>query len=96
MLLFKTSPAISFMTDPSKTNCLMPTDAKGYFALALETSDSFNFGNGIVIGGNIGSSKRSASLLDEDDDGDGEGSNLMPPQFDIYRSRKMHKKSKNM
>ncbi|KAH9493981.1 Cleavage stimulation factor subunit 3 [Dermatophagoides farinae] len=98
MSIFKTSPAISFLTDPSKTNCLMPTDAKGYFALALEASDSFNFGSGI---GNSGSSgtKRSAgqaSLMDEDDDGDGEGSNLMPPQFDIYRSRQMHKKSKNL
>ncbi|KAH9415072.1 Cleavage stimulation factor subunit 3 [Dermatophagoides pteronyssinus] len=99
MSLFKTSPAISFLTDPSKTNCLMPTEAKAYFALALEATDSFNFGNGIVNNTGSSGTKRSAGqamLMDEDDDGDGEGSNLMPPQFDIYRSRQMHKKSKNM
>lgn len=75
----------------NKANCLLPNEARAYFSLALDSSDPFNVNCSGV--GTSGSLKR--SLLDEDDDGEGDNSNLMPPQFDIYRTRQLHKKPKN-
>lgn len=84
---------------------LQPSEARPYFSLAVDASESIQLpgtmgagggggvGGGGVSGGNMGglSMKRQ---LDEEEEGDGEG-NLLPPQFDIYRTRQLHKKPRN-
>lgn len=81
--IFKSNANISITdTNVNKSDCLLPSEAKSYFSLALEVSESFSSNTG---------TKR-AFAFDEEDEGDGEGSNLMPPQFDIYRSRQLQKK----
>ncbi|KAF7493188.1 Cleavage stimulation factor subunit 3 [Sarcoptes scabiei] len=65
-------------------------ETKSYFSLALETSETFN-PNCFDKSGTL---KRHLNTIYDDDDLDGDNSNLMPPQFDIYRTRQLQKKPK--
>lgn len=79
--IFQTNTNIS-LNDFNKADSLLSTDAKSYFSLALEVSESFSSHTGTKRG----------LPFDDEDEMDGEGSNLMPPQFDIYRTRQLQKK----
>ena len=84
--IYKTSTAISLSDSSTKPECLLSNEAKSYLSLAFDASESLVY--------NSTGTKRQLAI-DEDDEGDGDGSNLLPPQFDIYRSRQLQKKPRN-
>lgn len=83
--IFKSCTTISLSDSSTKPECLLPNEARNYFSLAFDASESLVTSSG---------TKRQLAI-DEDEEGDGDGSNLLPPQFDIYRSRQMLKKPRN-
>ena len=61
---------------------LPPQEGRRYFSTALEAADN-----------NANSNKR--TINDDEEDQEGDDSNLAPPQFDIYRSRQLQKRPRN-
>lgn len=77
---------------------LQPNEARSYFSLAVDASESFQLS--IAPSGGGGDSRAGGGYKrqlpqDEEEEGEGEGGNLLPPQFDIYRTRQLHKKPRN-
>jgi len=79
MNLIRTKVSVTSLDSSPRPEGLPAQEGRKYFATAIEAAD--NIAN---------SSKRGAN--EEDDDQEGDGSNLNPPQFDIYRSRQLSKK----
>ena len=61
---------------------LPPQEGRKYFSTAIDAAEN-----------NVNASKR--SLNEEEDDQEGDDSNLAPPTFDIYRSRQLQKRPRN-